>query len=333
MSKKRVVFHVGTPKTGTTYLQNQLAGNREKLSGLNIAYHQIDKSLCACHWWFAISFFENIEDYGSVRIDLQNGQSKEALIERGNKSVQAVREELKYNDVILSAEQFFFLSPDVLQRIRDFFEKLNVEITVVVYVREFLSVALSEVNQKVKMGMASLSSFENKLPTFNVLKNIEKFRSVFGSEAVVVKNYSSLKAEGRDIVEDFLGIVNKSISLTRLDSDSGNQSLSHFALKIIDKINALENEYPPHSFERDSIIDALSVFKGDSYYPNKDVVDRFYHEISTEEMYLKDEFGISFEHEKPTETGSSKVSVTTDCERVDEIASMVQKLVKNLSER
>jgi len=39
--KKKVIFHIGCPKTGTSFIQNTFAQNRKALSDNGIAYHQL----------------------------------------------------------------------------------------------------------------------------------------------------------------------------------------------------------------------------------------------------------------------------------------------------
>ncbi len=127
---KKLIFHVGTPKTGTTYIQNALANNRTELEKQRIGYHKISGSLSVCHWWFAASFFDSPMDYAPVKnfvID-NNIESLKVIAE---KSIEALRVEVqKFDTVILSAEQYFFLPELVLERIRDFFTSIDVTVDI-----------------------------------------------------------------------------------------------------------------------------------------------------------------------------------------------------------
>ena len=78
-----VILHVGSPKTGSTYLQNTLAKNRERLKEYGIAYHGIHSSLCANHWWFALPYFSDYSSYGPVKTDIANGIPLQMIKERG----------------------------------------------------------------------------------------------------------------------------------------------------------------------------------------------------------------------------------------------------------
>ncbi len=324
---KKIIFHVGLPKTGTTYIQRKLANNRKVLAEHNIGYHQIDHSLCDCHWWFATNFFSNPLDFSSVQIDLDNGQSIENLISRGEKSKVALTSEVeKYQNVILSAEQFFFLPELVLKNIHEFFNRLNVEIKVVVYVRDFYDLAISEINQKVKMGMGELDYLLLNLPVFGVKKNIEKFVNIFGLESIVIRDFTSLRKCDVDLVQDFLRIIiNDNIALKDVGKET-NTSLSSSALRIINIINQSGFRAPPHSKERDALIAALAKLNGDPIVPNMDSIDAFYRAISHDIKYLKDIFKINFKEKKPVEIEQYKRNTFSEAEVANALSVLLSKL-------
>tara|TARA_X000001388_G_scaffold23570_1_gene16039 strand:+ start:16050 stop:17039 length:990 start_codon:yes stop_codon:yes gene_type:complete len=296
---KKIFFHVGLPKTGTTYIQRKLANNRSNLEKYNIAYHQIDQSICDCHWWFATNFFTNPESYSSVKIDLENGQELSNLIARGEKSKLVFSEEIsKYSRVILSAEQFFFLPENVLIRIKNFFAEHEAEVKVILYVRDFYDLAISEVNQKVKMGMGDLDELLENLPVFRVKDNIEKFSGIFGKGAVVIRNFTSLRFEGVDLVDDFISLVtDEKVTLVDIEKES-NSSLSNSALRIIDNINKNGFSAPPHSKERDILIGSVALLNGQKIAPKSMAINDFYKKVGSDIEYLKNNFGIRFQERK-----------------------------------
>ena len=64
---KSVIFHVGTPKTGTTALQEFFAESRLELSQKGIRYHRNGNSKSICHWWFAAPFFDTPIEYAPFK--------------------------------------------------------------------------------------------------------------------------------------------------------------------------------------------------------------------------------------------------------------------------
>lgn len=322
-----ILFHVGLPKTGTTYIQESLSFNRDLLSTYSIRYHQIGTAKCTCHWWFATSFFEHLTDYAPVRTALKNGSSIEELTTIGDESVSAFKDELShYDSVILSAEQFFFLPKLVLSRIKDFFSECGAKVKVVVYLRDFYELAISELNQKVKMGMGRLNDLVESLPTFNVKDNLENYVNVFGKESIEIRDFSRLTSNNVDLAFDLLNaLTNSPIQLAKANSVS-NLSLSGTALQIIDLINNDGFDAPAHSKIRDRLIESLCLLNGHKLSPSKSTIESFYRKIEPDLLYLSNTFGFEFEHKPNSYSNhSSQVNNTLS---VEEVAKVIANLLR-----
>ncbi len=297
---KRVVLHVGIPKTGTTYLQNTLARNRETLHRAGIAYHQMSTSLSACHWWFALSFFSNIEEYSPAKNDIARGVSKKELLRRGKKSVSCVASEISNNDVlIISAEQFFFLPWEVLKNMRQFFLDHNsVHVEVLIYVRDPLDLSFSIINQEVKMGFKSLHSLVTNMPYFQLKKEIQKFEAIFGQENIHIRNYSQIISNDLNLIDDFLYICEPHFLTDHLVFESSkNASLCYEALVVLDEFNDLFPGFAPHSVERDLIIRALSFIRGSRLSTSNSAQQYLLTRLADDFEYLKEAYGISFDQQ------------------------------------
>lgn len=291
---KNLIFHVGTPKTGTTFIQNAFANNRDVLENQRIAYHKISDSLSVCHWWFAAIFFDDPMDYAPVKnFVIENDLERLEDIEQ--KSIRALRAEVKnYDTVILSAEQYFFLPELVLERIRDFFLSIDVVVSIRIYVREPVELAISEMNQKIKFGLANFETFSKNLPNFHIKRNITKYIKVFGKDKISVTNYSNLPKH------DLLASVSNSIDVKnfkiKLGGKATNKSLSREGLEIMDVFNkCYPHEGVNSNFRRD-LLNLLLSSDGTEFFPSHDLVRKLSADFVSDSIFLKDEFGIEFDN-------------------------------------
>lgn len=262
-------MHVGFPKTGTTYLQSSLANNRALLAQQRIYYHAICRSgICANHWWFAIPFLEDPHSYFPFVNDLRNGESCESLGERGDKSLQALNDacrSLDYDLGIISAEQFLYLgkgNQGSIERMHSYLAGMNLCVKVICYIRDPLSHAFSELNQKVKMGIYSLEDIKKNpdivVPSYMALKS---YLDVFGADSVIVRPYSFLPQKPLAILSDFLDQLHLGCGdlLGAMHLESGierNASLTYGALLALDCLNA-NLAAPPESDARSLLLKVL----------------------------------------------------------------------------
>lgn len=291
---KTVILHVGTPKTGTTYIQNKLALNRQYVSEkYGIRYHSIPGKQSICHWWFATQFFDSPSLYSPVQAALQLGSTPEKEVELSRLSFDSLKKELEeFELVFISAEQFFFLPNIVLERIQSELVNLGVNIVIKIFVREPFDLAISEVNQKVKMGQSKLTDYNEKLPNFFLKKNIVKFVDIFGKSNVNVFNYTNVD-RSKLISTLFDGVDFKGLQNPKKPEDS-NKSLSMEALKVIDYVNEVFPKLPRKSPDRFALIGALSALGLEQYKPNEVAFNKLKSSTASDIKYLKDEWGVEF---------------------------------------
>ena len=171
------------------------------------------------------------------------------------------------------------------------------KVFVKIVVRHPKEISISEVNQKVKFGMAKISDFEERLPSFKLQKNIEKFVDTFGKKQVSLRRYSN----GNDnqvyswltsytvSADDFAEMVNKKGAGVNVVS---NNSLCLDALKVIEKLDQLDCLHDEHS--RQEVLKLLSVFSGGGYKPTEEAVHNLMTESKSDLKYLHEVWGISF---------------------------------------
>lgn len=307
---KRVIFHIGTPKTGSTALQVFLANQREKLMENDVAYHKLPNTQSTCHWWFSNSFYEALDKYTPAKNEVKRGGTYQELIARGNTSKeQAISEISNHSTLILSAEQFFFLPQGILTRINDFFSHLNANVSIVAYVRNPLDAARSDINQKVKMGFGTLDEYSRDPPTFPIQKALENFSSVFGNQSINVRTYERESLiDGdirRDFVSNFLG--NPDLDFSENSSAESNTSLSHEALIMIDQFNKKNPSVYAHSERRDKLLDLLSNVTGRKFKLSEHTQKLVLDKCATDLEYLEKTWKIKFKekvdkhHSSPSE--------------------------------
>lgn len=264
---KTVFFHIGTPKTGSTFLQENLANVRDQIAEQGIYYHKIHTSRCENHWWFSIPFVHDPADYLPFSLDLLRGNSLESLEIRGLDSDKAFRNaaaDTRFNTLVISAEQFLYLPCYSLRKIKEYFESLRLNIRVVCYFRDPFDYAASQINQQVKMGLSRLSELlEN--PPIPGYAQVMNFINVFGKDACIIRDYDLDRQSTGGILNSFMSIVGFNASVLELDSSncstSSNPSLSMLALHLIDAVNPYINA-PPHTPRRDLLLKQVEEASG-----------------------------------------------------------------------
>lgn len=134
---RQAFVHIGTHKTGTTYLQNWLHANREKLHELGLSYPKAGlPSNSSAH----------------KRLSIQARSVDVPLITYGAWKKLKHEIEQHTHDVIISAETFSdkIETPCVAKRISDFFAAQGIETTFVVFLRDIPAYLNSRYVQDVK---------------------------------------------------------------------------------------------------------------------------------------------------------------------------------------
>lgn len=330
---KKVIFHIGCPKTGTSFIQNTFAQNRAALSNHGIAYHQLNELSFACHWRFAIPFFEDLEEYWPVRTAISRGDTKDLLITQGNDSLESFHEEIISHDtVLISAEHFFFLPTHVIKKISEYFHSLDLDVTVVTFVRNPIQLAESQINQSVKMGLGCLHDLTASPRTFNEKANITKYVNCFGDKNNLVFDYEHAINHSGGLIGFFCNEFNipfSNLNLPDRESGSGNNSLSYEALTVFDRINPLLTDAAPHSKMRNSLVGSLSKIEGNIFSLNSLQRKVLYDNCHEDMLYLVNNWKIDyqscFKKEQPNPTA---INYQLAAKAYEEIAYQLLKVMK-----
>lgn len=184
---RRVVLHVGPHKTGTTAIQDALHRNRETLARAGWHYPEI-----------------GFTQQGHHRL-------AQALLRHGQPEAEQMLAELAAldGDIVLSSENFSRLPLQPLKRLAEGLRPRQV--TVVCYQRNFLDLAYSWWQERVKHGdRADLMSFlfeiaasPRKPHLFAPRMLLGRLAEAFGRESVSVFLYDPIRA-GKGIVAHFM---------------------------------------------------------------------------------------------------------------------------------
>ena len=230
----RLTVHIGAPKTGSTYLQRLLHGNRERLlSEQGILYPEV-----------------SLRGFGHHDLAfLINGGYPDWAIPQ-EKSLATLASELRIavtghrGDIILSSEDFYlFPQPQALRRLLQDCGALDGrELRILIYIRRQDDVHASWFNQTVKAQGATHTLEECiekyfKLWDYNL--QLEPWAATLGPGAVCVRRFDPAAFAGGALRSDFLqhaGIVDAGLVPP---PDETNLSLNRDLLEFQRRLNRL----------------------------------------------------------------------------------------------
>lgn len=233
---KTVYLHIGYGKTGTSSVQTFLSKNRTKLAELGLLYPETGLVFDAHH---GLAIFQEPEMSAGIQ-----GLYKNLIREI---------EESPANRVIISSEQFCFIRPPYLEKVKYFFK--NHEVRIIFYIRKQSQLIESAFLQWQKEGRnygKNLEDFYNTNKAgFDFMQRIQPWIDAFGSKNIIVRVYDR-RLIGDDTCSDILRILGIENSLPAENTNENLSLLPEFSklLSIIDgKIS--------HSDQRQAIINEL----------------------------------------------------------------------------
>ena len=243
--RKRIVIHLGSPKTGSTALQLSLLNNRDLLRSQGFDYQffeddaedwSIKRGLTGGSIWNPI--YPNIDGHFEVG-DLQ--------FEMVNKVLQITLKQLEVYDTVILSNEFLFLlasSPLFGKLISDFSLKNEVEIEMVMYLRSPFDFLLSWYSESVKRGFtvskfpAYLENKEHILDTvYTALPAMLQVAKLFD----IPFNLHVTRGRNYNVVENFytnLGVEHQKM----IPSQKSNQSLNIFEMDFFRGVHTVSRE-------------------------------------------------------------------------------------------
>jgi hypothetical protein len=315
---KRLILHIGTVKTGTSSIQESMGSARDTLLKHNIYYPSIQPYN---HIFSFPPIF--VDDPGKIdwfHRKLLPDENKDTKIQ--GYSRDWLKEFMtcdRNDDFVISAEHLTapFFVKDAVERLKEFVEPYFEEVTVIAYVRHYDSWIASEVQQAVKNGFSRGDSvldmarnMQNCPPLMSYQKSLQKWVSVFGRDAIVVRPFDPRSFYNQSLLADFLHACDLPVDDISIPEIRVNESISNHAVAFLQKYNQTypvfidgsinsnrglaRHGIPIHMYNKL----AYEKFKLDLVYSTEQA-QRFNEEIDYVNQFFED--GYQFHHVSPGE--------------------------------
>lgn len=248
-SAKKLFIHVGQHKTGSSFIQSCLAKNRTLLENQEIQY----------------PFFKTMENAANGFISSGNGR---LILENKTESWE-VNDDC--TSLLFSGENLYInlINGKHLNTITELQQKFNIkEISILLFIRDPIEHASSFYQQEIKRGGATFSieeyfeSYDTPLRIENFLMTFSKIKNV----SLHVFNYSIVKDKLTNIVEQWLGISENSLSPP--EASNINRSLTFAELEFQRHLNAVMTR---SAIVSDQLCNQLPTIKADTIIPSVEV--------------------------------------------------------------
>lgn len=237
-----VFFHVGYEKTGTTSIQNFLRKNQDALREQGFLYP------------LTLGRISQVEVVKCCKAEGKVGQliGGESDPYRGlgfNDYRREIRHKLHQEilasgcqNVIVSSEHvsIHFNKPEDFERFRELFADFDARFTVIVYLRDQVSLLESRTYTMIVAGAQKVHEIEpgSKLgPYLDYLSTIERLDAAFGTDRLIVRIFDRAQMEGGDVVTDFLSVTGLK-GLPAATATVENSSVGIAGMKVLARANS-----------------------------------------------------------------------------------------------
>lgn len=200
----RVIFHIGHPKTATSYLQQAIALNRKRLEAIGFR---------------APTRFRHVGDYDHetlARLSLVGSGNAQALffaLEKGDTSILDAYDAYAdgERDLILSCELFFY-RPDLLAVAAQYFRELGYALHFIVYLPRYERAVISGFAQNVKNlhfrgDIPAFIAGTESLRLFRFAELLDDIEARCRPERFSVRSFDKRLLRGGDVWTDFLAEI------------------------------------------------------------------------------------------------------------------------------
>lgn len=231
-AERRAILHIGHKKTGTTFIQNRFHASRAALRNAGLLYPLPEPN----HSYALSGAFHREHVERTPALSSRYVADRDAAL----RALDAELAGADWHTLMLSAEAIAGFTPLELTRLSDWLRHYVTDVTIVFVVRDPVDWAVSVAQQRIKTrGDLDVVLSEPEPPRWSMI--IERCRSVFGPEAVIVLEYEALAAVRDDFAARFARRVGLSCEVAALvegSSDIANESLSMGAALMLGRYNA-----------------------------------------------------------------------------------------------
>lgn len=238
-------LHIGTPKTGTSYIQDFLKKNRRMIKKQGYIYPNFG------------TIFTKIKREKNGHFLIIKDEQFEKLYQDAIKMIEKFSH--RFKNIIISEEGCWNIDRNISRFVNDMRQK-NIQVKIVVYLRRQDLFLQSIWAQKIKEGLNKdfdkyLESNPNKLDYY---KQCCVLRDIVGEGNIIIRVYEKQQFECNDLVKDFLKTVGLSYDDNFVrDNNLINPSLTGIYLKT----KLMLNNYPEFSNKHDTTSKYLNNIK------------------------------------------------------------------------
>lgn len=308
---KKLILHIGTEKTGTSTIQKFLGLNRTELmhQGFRVPLSTRENNFGENQRWFPALFYpsEFSDDFITNEFgDNANLRRKRIL----NKLEEFKNEIVKTNEknYIISSEHLSSRLKDVksIATLKTEMLALFDDIEVILYIRNPINHAISQISTEAKSGRDIISQFKNGgeinflnpikfSKVFNIRALIEKWELVFSRDKIKVNIFDVNQFLENDLLKDFCKSCGISLSdkfkIPIKENDSLNLTQFRYICYFNNKI--------PKNIDRKSkeswiisrkIIKNLKYITSEKLLPTEIEVDKFEDHFAEDKNWIKKNF-------------------------------------------
>ena len=211
--KKRIYIHIGTPKTGTTSIQEYLALNDQALYEEGFLVPKTSRRHKGNHTLFTNYCINRSQ---ITAISIRNGiYTKKELAKFRRDFYTNLRKEISTfpgHSVVISNEQCYgrLTEPAEIQKLKALFDGIAESIQIIVYLREQTDMLCSFYSSQVKNAkthtIETLEQFRAS-ELFDYYKKLTPWEEVFGLKNVSLRIFDKEKLAGGDAISDFCTLL------------------------------------------------------------------------------------------------------------------------------
>jgi hypothetical protein len=244
------MFHIGTPKTGTTYLQRVLADQRDSLRRQGWVYPQLTQHANQSRLGFA--FIEEKEPSRQTHAyDLVNRERAISEID-----AQLTAEVSAGQRWLMSSEQVSTMNDGQIAAFLEFLRRHFDEIQVIVYFRRRELLIPSFYSLMIKSGLtAELDRhlFRTDLAARDPVEVYESWCAAIGSENVIARPYlESYKSDSDHLLKDFCDCIGVSLETPESIQSSPRRRNERLSGEGVTFLRALNSNLPGTTLETKS---------------------------------------------------------------------------------
>jgi hypothetical protein len=323
MKSPSLVLHIGTPKTGTTSIQDFLYSHRREIAACGIGIPQILG--LKNHRWLAFIVRDSNKDKSFAAIKgISVGQLETAKKSKADE-LRAYVKSSEYSKHVITSEFLAALNQREIRRLKILLEDMFNDIKILIYIRNPLGMAISAMSERLKRG-DSLSRLPSpsEIGLADHKKLILKWREAFGGQNVIVRLLEKDFLLNGKLIDDFsaqIGIDNLAVN-TELSMK--NQALSFTALKILSYVNHVAPAFldgRPNQLRKRLITELYAHFSlFPKYCPSKEEHNDYFAYFNESREWLQEVYFPSRHHlwsviPFRSDSGSSETFALTDVER------------------